>query len=85
MAGTCPPHHWVIGMEATHGVFPARCKKCGRKRTFPACIDSDLEKVITFPVTKKVVIRLEPGRKSKRERPGRPPKWESLAMLWKSS
>ena len=83
MAGTCPPHYWLIGMQATHGVFPARCKKCGRRRTYPAYIGSDLEKLMTVGVSKKVVIKLEPGKKRKRERPGRPPKWESLATLLK--
>ena len=82
MAGTCPPHHWVIGMEATHGVFPARCRKCGRKRTYPAHVGSDLEKVMTVRVSRKTVIELKSGKKSKRARPGRPQKWESIAALW---
>ncbi len=84
MVGTCPPHHWVIGMQANHGMFPARCKKCGARRTYPAGDGADLEKVMTVGVSKKTLIRLKSGKKSKRERPGRPAKWESIATLWET-
>jgi hypothetical protein len=82
MVGTCPPHHWVIGMRPVRGAFPARCKKCGRKRTYPAGVGSDLEKAMTVRVSKKTTIKLESAKKAKRTRPGRPQKWESIATLW---
>jgi hypothetical protein len=76
MAGTCPPHHWDISMVATDDVYPAYCKKCGAKRTYPACIERDMEKTTPVSISRSRVISTEPVKKSKRRGPGRPPKWE---------
>ena len=76
MAGTCPPHHWDIGMVATDDVYRAHCKKCGAKRTYPAHIEWDMEKTTPVSINKSRVISREPVKRSKRGRPGRPPKWE---------
>jgi len=76
MAGTCPPHHWDISMLATDDVYRAHCKKCGARRTYPARIEWGLEKVTPLSISEKMVISTEPAKKSKRRRPGRPPKWE---------
>ena len=76
MAGTCPPHHWDINMVATGDVYLAYCKKCGAKRTYPAHTEWDLEKVTPLGIKEKVVVSREPAKKSKRNRAGRPPKWE---------
>jgi len=72
MADTCPPHHWDINMLATGDVYRAYCKKCGAKRTYPAHTEWELEK--TTPVG--ISGSREAAKKSKRNRPGRPPKWE---------
>ena len=76
MAGICPPHHWDIGMVATDDVYLAHCKKCGAERTYPACIDWELEKITPVSISGNMAISVEPVKRSKRRRPGRPPKWE---------
>lgn len=76
MTGICPPHHWDIGMVATDDVYLAHCKKCGAERTYPACIDWELEKITPVSIGGKMAISVEPVKRSKRRRPGRPPKWE---------
>jgi hypothetical protein len=76
MAGTCPPHHWDINMLATDDVYLAHCKKCGAKRTYPACIEWELQKMTRVSISGSKVISREPVKRSKRNRPGRPPKWE---------
>ena len=62
----CPPHHWDIDMEATNGVFFARCKKCGARTSFPAYIELDLEESMHFRINQSIVINPEPIERVKR-------------------
>jgi len=62
----CPPHHWNIDMEATNGVYLARCKKCGARTSFPAYIELDLEEAMHFTINHSIVINAEPVEMAKR-------------------
>jgi hypothetical protein len=76
MASTCPPHYWDISMVATDDVYFARCRKCGAERTYPARLEWEGEEMTPVGISGSVAISVEPVKKSKRRRPGRPPKWE---------
>lgn len=58
------PHYWEIDTLVAHGVYGARCRKCGGKRTYWFCIESDAEKGKTIAVRKNIVIRIEASKKT---------------------
>jgi hypothetical protein len=66
---TCPPHHWVVDMEATKGVHLACCRKCGARTGFPAYIESDWEEGIYFGMNRSVVSNAEPVERVKQSEP----------------
>jgi hypothetical protein len=66
LAVICPPHHWDIDMQATNGVYFARCKKCGARTSFPAYIELDLEEAMHFGMNRSMVNNPEPVERVKR-------------------